>query len=467
MENRSKTKITFHAGLDSIGGVIMEVRYEDCRAFFEAGLAYDPSFDLSHLKKRNPLSDLLYLKQLPMIDGIYAGEDLDERISLIPYEDYPIDEQAFFVSHLHLDHMAMMGMIAPDITVFLTRPAQILERALEDVGMGVDDLHHRSYTDMPEEVTIGKIRVKRFILNEDSYQDLSFYIETPDLKIHFTGDVFVYGKYEAGILKEVQFLKKNHPDILVCEGTRFSSTLPEDTVIEASFENRPGLLSKEETDRRIIDIVDSYKGLVVFNYYLREMSDVMLFEEVGEKTKRKIVYEPESAHLINCFFHRSVNVMVPDTYDRKPDYLEAILEENTVVDKEEVMKDPAHYLVQNSYPNILELLDYREEFLYLHHSGEPLGTFDRRYENMKRVLNLCPCRYVHAYEYEDGHFSSHAEAYQILAYIDMVNADLCVPCHTLNRKAMLRHMKEKGFAAEKGKTYVYDRERKTLVEDDG
>ena len=393
--------------------------------------------------------------------------DLDERISLIPYEDYPIDEQAFFVSHLHLDHMALMGMIAPDITVFLTRPAQILERALEDVGMGVDDLHHRSYTDMPEEVTIGKIRVKRFILNEDSYQDLSFYIETPDLKIHFTGDVFVYGKYEAGILKEVQFLKKNRPDILVCEGTRFSSTLPEDTVIEASFENRPDLLSKEETDRRIIDIVDSYKGLVVFNYYLREMSDVMLFEEVGEKTKRKIVYEPESAHLINCFFHRSVNVMVPDTYDRKPDYLEAILEENTVVDKEEVMKDPAHYLVQNSYPNILELLDYREEFLYLHHSGEPLGTFDRRYENMKRVLNLCPCRYVHAYEYEDGHFSSHAEAYQILAYIDMVNADLCVPCHTLNRKAMLRHMKEKGFAAEKGKTYVYDRERKTLVEDDG
>ncbi len=445
----------------------MELRYEDCRVFFEAGLAFDPSFDLSHLNKRHPIADLLYLKQLPAIDGIYAREDLDERIDLIPCGDYPIKQQAFFVSHLHLDHMAMMGLISPDIRIYLTRPAQILEKALEDVNMGIEDPHRRSYTDMPAEVSIGEINVKRFVLNEDSYQDLSFFIETPDLKLHFTGDVFVYGKYKDNILKEVEFLNEKHPDILVCEGTRFSASMAEDEAIVPSFENHPDLLNKDETDRRIADIVSGYEGLVIFNYYLREMSDVMLFEKVAQMSKRKIVYEPEAAHLINRFFLKSVNVMVPDTYEKKPVYLKRIIEENSLIDKAEVMKDPAHYLVQNSYPNILELLDYRQEFLYLHHSGEPLGQFDRRFENMKRVLDLCPCRYVHAYEYQDGHFSPHAEAYQILAYIDMVNADLCVPCHTLNRKAMLRQLKEKAFAAEKGKVYSYDRDRKTLVEEDG
>lgn len=467
MKNKTKTKITFHAGLDSIGGVIMELRYEDCRVFFEAGLAFDPSFDLSRLKKRKLISDLLYLKQLPAIDGIYAKEDLDERICLIPYEEYPIKEQAFFISHLHFDHMAMMGMIAPGVTVYLTRPAQILEQALEDVDMGVENPHQRSYTDMPEETQIGKIRVKRFILNEDSYQDLSFFIETPDLKLHFTGDVFVYGKYREKILKETAFLQKKHPDILVCEGTRFLANMPEEEIIEPCFDHPAGLLSRQETEERITDLVGDYDGLVVFNYYPREMSDVMLFEKIARKTKRRIIYEPESAHLINRFFNRSVNVMVPDTYQNKPKYLKQILEENAVIDKAEVMKDPGRFLVQNSYSNILELLDYEEEFLYLHQSGEPLGTFDSRYENMKRVLTRCRSRYVHAYEYEEGHFSSHAEACQILAYIGMVNADLCIPCHTLNRKAMLRHLNGKGFSAEKGRTYSYDRKRKTLVEENG
>ena len=467
MKDDYKTRITFHAGLDSIGGVIMELRHEDCRVFFEAGLAFDPSFDLSRLKKRHPVSDLLYLKQLPAIDGIYAKQDLDERISLIPHEEYPIREQAFFVSHLHLDHMAMMGMIAPDIRVNLTKPAQLLERSLEEVDMGITDPHKRSYTDMPEEITIGKIRVKRFILNDDSYQDLSFFIETPDLKLHFTGDVFVYGKYRENILKEVSYLNEKHPDILVCEGTRFSIDMSEDEMIEPSFENRPDLLSKVETDSRIIKIISDCDGLVIFNFYQREMSDVMFFEEAARKTKREIVYEPESAHLINRFFRKRVNVMVPDTCDKEPPYLKEILEGNNLIAKETVMKDPSNYLVQNSYPNILELLDYRKEFLYLHHSGEPLGPFDSRYENMKRVLKQCACRYVRAFEYEDGHFSSHAEAYQILAYIDMVDADLCVPCHTLNRKAMLKQLKGRGFEAGAGITYVYDHERKTLVEDDG
>ena len=445
----------------------MELRYDDCRVFFEAGLAFDPSYDLSRLNKRHPISDLLYLKQLPAIGGIYAKQDLDERISLIPYEDFPIKEQAFFVSHLHLDHMAMMGMIAPGIRVYLTKPAQILERALEEVDMGVTDPHERDYTDMPEEIEIGKIRVKRFILNGDSYQDLSFFIETPDLKLHFTGDVFVYGKYRENILKEAAYLKEKHPDILVCEGTRFSSAVSEDETMRPCFDNCPDLLSKEETDRRIIKTIGDYDGLVIFNYYQREMSDVMFFEEAARKTKREIVYEPESARLINRFFHRRVNVMLPDTYGKEPFYLKGILEDNTPIDKESVMKDPSHYLVQNSYPNILELLDYKDEFLYLHHSGEPLGPFDRRYENMKRVLKRCSCRYVRAYEYEDGHFSSHAEACQILAYIEMVNADLCVPCHTLNREAMLKQLKGRGFEAKAGTTYIYDHERKTLVEDDG
>ena len=194
----TETKIRIYSGLDTIGGVVMEIRYENCRAFFEAGMAYDPAFDMFDGKvsrRDNIVADDLWLNQIPLIDGIYRKKDIEKRYpDLKPAEGYDIDDQAFFVSHLHLDHMAMINRISPEVKIYMTRPAQILEKALEDVSQGVDG-EPREYSDMKEETLVGKIRVKRFILNDDSYQDLSFYIETPDLKIHFTGDVFVYGKY--------------------------------------------------------------------------------------------------------------------------------------------------------------------------------------------------------------------------------------------------------------------------------
>ena len=38
-----KTKITFHNGILTIGGTIIEVVYEDSHIFFDFGSEYDPS----------------------------------------------------------------------------------------------------------------------------------------------------------------------------------------------------------------------------------------------------------------------------------------------------------------------------------------------------------------------------------------------------------------------------------------
>ena len=226
---KNRTTITFHSGLDTIGGVIMEVRYNDCRAFFEAGTAYNPAFDMfngSVNLRRNFVSDYLWINEIPKINGIYRKEDIQDRYpDLTAAEDFDITDQAFYITHMHLDHMRMMGMISPKVKVYLSRPAQKLEKALEEVNMGVESIRGFVYDDIPDESDVGDIHVTRFILNDDSYQDYSFYIETPDLKIHHTGDVFVYGKYRGNILKEIEYLNRRKPDILVCEGTRFFASL--------------------------------------------------------------------------------------------------------------------------------------------------------------------------------------------------------------------------------------------------
>ena len=145
MENR--TSIVFYSGLDSIGGVIMEVRYGNSRVFFEAGTAYNPGFDMFDGQirlRRNFISDYLWVGEIPMIDGIYRRQDIERYPGLTAAEDWKEGPQAFFITHLHLDHMRMMGMIAPEVTVYLSQPAQKLEKALEEVLMVLQYtlLHH-------------------------------------------------------------------------------------------------------------------------------------------------------------------------------------------------------------------------------------------------------------------------------------------------------------------------------------
>ena len=69
----------FYQGLDTIGGVILEIKCGNDRAFFEAGRTYNPSFDIfdGHVDKRkNFVSDYLWLNDIPRIDYIYRKEDI-------------------------------------------------------------------------------------------------------------------------------------------------------------------------------------------------------------------------------------------------------------------------------------------------------------------------------------------------------------------------------------------------------
>ena len=460
------TEFVFHSGLDTIGAVVLEIRYGQDRVFFEAGTAFNPSFDMfdGKVQKRSCLiNDYLWISEIPMIDGIYKKEEIT-NYDLLPASQFK-GNQAFFITHLHLDHMRMMGLIDQNVDVYLTEPAQRIEYALEDVGLGVDTYRH-NYLDIPDEVTVGQIKVKKFIINDDSYQDLSFYIETPDLHIHYTGDVFAYGKYADNLRKETAYLNQKGVDVLFCEGTQFWGELPvENFHVKHQLQENPETdLTKEEFDQYNIKLINDYPGLVILNYYEREMSDVMDYERIAKETGRTLVYEPRSAHIVNNFFHKPVTIMVPDNDDDCNGMLQQIMSYNTVITKKDVLSDPCNYIVQNTYENLLELLDYRyTKTMYLHHSGTPIGDFDPKTKNMKAIVNLCGFDFKSSKVNEEGRrFNSHATISQLLGYIDMVNAKLLVPCHSANRKAYVENIDCPYYWCNLKEVYRYNRENNTL-----
>ncbi len=229
MEN-SVTQFILYSGLRTVGGVIASVTYGKDRVIFEFGAAYDPAapaFDQTiEMRPSYWIGDLLKMGQLPRIDGLYRREDLGDDC-LVSAEENDLNT-AVFITHLHLDHMAFMGAIAPAVPVYLHHNAQIIERALEATGEGVPTLA-RDYLNIEpfQKIMIGEIEVLPILCRNTSYYDFAFLITTPDGTVHWTGDLFLHGLQTENSIAQMKLLKEKGVDVLLCDATAFMDSVME------------------------------------------------------------------------------------------------------------------------------------------------------------------------------------------------------------------------------------------------
>ena len=85
---KTETKITFYSGLDTIGGVVMEIIYRNSRVILEMGRTYNLDYNLydGSVNRRNSyIKDGIWTNDILKIDGLYEQKDIKD-LDLLPAE---------------------------------------------------------------------------------------------------------------------------------------------------------------------------------------------------------------------------------------------------------------------------------------------------------------------------------------------------------------------------------------------
>lgn len=407
MVSKDKTVITFHSGILTIGGTIIEIAYKDARVFFDFGTEYRPELAL----KDESLSTLLEHRLIPNLSGLY-----DPRLVATGEKEQEKNYRntAVFLSHAHLDHSKMINYLDPAIPLYtLNETKQILHSlhrkgdflipspfeeknfVREMIGLSPFDTVH-----------VGEITVEIIPVDHDAYGAAALLIHTPEKTLAYTGDLRLHG-YDRQ-LTETYCKKAFHTDLLMMEGVSIS--FPE----REKEENQIKVTSEEQLVQAFCELVRQHpQRQITFNGY---PANLKRFEMLIKHSPRKMVLEANMAALLK----EVLGMDVPYYYSPNSPVI-STLQPEIEYSYEVLCNDNTNFIWQ-VVDNIENL---QGGGLYIHSDAQPLGDFDPQYAVFLQLLEEKQIEFVRL------SLSGHAFPEDLSEIIDKIQPKLLVPIHTL------------------------------------
>lgn len=411
----AKTTFCVHSGLNTIGGNIAEIRYQNDRVIFDFGRAYNPADTLlsqANGREGSKVSDMLRLGMIPAVVGLYDNDWAGCT--------------AVFISHLHLDHMGAIDTVHPDVPIYMSRESMELYHALMDIGEGPFRQNILPF-DYHEPVHIGDIAVTGYPIDHDVLGASALLVETPDLRIAHSGDIRMRGQRPELNQQWIDKMREISVDYLFMEGTSFWPVRD-----DGSVDNKFVQYKEAETPHVVSDRLKSVSGVCFFNFYHRNidrMANMMLAAELSGRT---IVLEAATAKLAANF--------LPDAH------YEII---NDTITLSQINHNPGAYFVQSTLQGIFSLIDYDvTDSAYIHTNGVPLGAFDPAFGSVLSFLDVL------GIVFHSVPSSGHGDKEEILTIIDGIKPKTLVPWHSTSPDTMIpRDPSQKVLLPQKGVWY--------------
>jgi ribonuclease J len=307
------TDITFHGGVNDIGGNKFLVESKGTKIFMDFGMSFsqEGQFFSQFLGPRtsNSLNDMFDLGILPKIKGLYR-RDYARHMDFDGNEETEID--AVLLTHAHVDHCAYIPYLRPDIPIYCSEESKLIMQNFDETGseqyLTLKE-RFQVYENNKGEIsraTGDKVTIPRRIetfqsgkkFNIDSIEveplpvDHSipgvhaFILNTVEGTIGNTADLRFHGRRKDDTERFVQRCAESDLDVLLCEGTRVDA---------------PPSITEYDVEGKVSDIVNSTKGLVICGYPIRDLDRLLSFYIAAKNTNRDLVIDMKQAYLLKLF----------------------------------------------------------------------------------------------------------------------------------------------------------------------
>ena len=215
------------------------------------------------------------------------GEILDPTTGSLPDLSSPTENTAIFISHLHIDHIGSLKYVPKEVPIYMSQASYILYHQLVEVGEEfpiVASVYPIAYQ---ETIEIGDIQVIAKQSDHDIRGASAFFVETPDVKFVYSGDVRLTGNDPESVEEWLEEANKFRPDLLLLEGTTFSFEEEREHVPEKALY----IYWQELLKNNPLDVI-------FLNPYIRATERLLNLSKQAKAVGRDMVLEPQYAQLL-------------------------------------------------------------------------------------------------------------------------------------------------------------------------
>ena len=404
-----KTTLTFHSGILTIGGTIIEVAYEDSHIFFDFGSEYNPAATV----QPTDLQGLLDAKLVPYVNNLF-----DSTIPLDGYVSQPdsFKHTAVFLSHMHLDHSKIINYLNPSVPLYTLEPTKSLLNTLNINNDFIfpkynpDGKPTRDIIGVKENtvVQIGDIKVTVMPVDHDAYGACGLRIETPDLTVAYTGDLRIHGYRQEATLDFCQ--ANQNCDVLLIEG------------VSVSFKELtdPKCFDEMMTEQQLIEqvqaIIETNKAKqLTFNYYI---SNIERIQQFIKHSSRQVVLDAYYSYVLK-------EATGYQSYYYSLDETSYGLDEACEISFDDLLADESQYFFQLADQALNHVHELKEGGIYIHSNAVPLIEADPLYKPFVEQFKAAGVTMMKL------SCSGHAHPQDLMKIIDLIQPKLLVPIHSL------------------------------------
>ena len=422
--------VTFLGGVREIGGNKLLIEDGPDRILFDFGPSFSPRredyyVDFLQPRSSSPVEDLLEFDLLPRIEGLYSRDALQDAD--LPWK--PPEIHGLFVSHAHMDHAGHLGLVDPEIPVYVGAGTRTLLETIQASSPSMKYGEHdwRVFRDRTP-VKVGRLEVLPFPVDHSVPFAYGFLVRTSEGTIVYTGDFRHHGPRASDTHAFLAAAQAEEPRMLIIEGTR------------AGPDRRKNFT--EEGVRRGVDAVLSDCPTVALACtYPRDIDRLRTLYAAAVEADRSLLVSTRTAYLLASVAPSFPPGTVPRP-GREPNLAVYARKKRRFFRWEEPLLDGAlsatdvrargrDYLLALDLAHFPEMIDLRppRDSPFVHSMSEPFSEDDVDDRVMHNWLDHFGLRF------HQMHASGHASGGELRAIVREMAAAHVYPVHTEHPEA--------------------------------